>query len=64
VADTLLQVARRYQTDVILMGATRDSLLQQVIQGNIPEAVARRSHCTVILVRSADTGLVQQNGSA
>jgi chloride channel protein, CIC family len=36
---------------VILLGASRESLLQQAIKGNIPEAIARNSPCTVILVR-------------
>ncbi|WP_302849270.1 universal stress protein [Leptolyngbya iicbica] len=44
--------------DVILLGASREGLLTQAIKGNIPEAIARRSHCNVILFRgnSDDAG--------
>jgi CIC family chloride channel protein len=52
VADAILTLAREDHCDVIMLGASRDSLLKQVIQGNIPEAIARHSDCTVILVRS------------
>jgi len=68
VAETILKLAERdghsllpaghrpafgHRRDVIILGASRESLLQQAIKGNIPEAIARRSTCTVILVRSA-----------
>lgn len=52
VAEAIVDVAKEEQTDVIVLGASRESLLKQVIQGNIPEAIARSSPCTVILVRS------------
>ncbi len=54
VPNKVLSTADRYQTDVIVMGATRESLLKQAIGGNIPEAIAKNSHCTVILVRGAE----------
>ncbi|MCY7275399.1 MAG: universal stress protein [Phormidesmis sp. CAN_BIN44] len=38
---------------MIVLGATREGLLQQVIKGNIPEEIARQCDCTVILVRGA-----------
>ncbi|AFY64808.1 chloride channel protein [Geitlerinema sp. PCC 7407] len=53
VAESIQDLALRDQTDVIVLGATREGLLQQVMQGNIPEAIARKSPCTVILVRGA-----------
>ncbi|WP_448564980.1 chloride channel protein [Trichothermofontia sp.] len=55
VADTLLNLTQRYHCDVILLGASREGLLQQALKGNIPAAIARRSPSTVILVRSAIT---------
>jgi chloride channel protein, CIC family len=51
VAEAIIDLAAAEQDDVILLGASRESLLQQAIKGNIPEAIARNSPCTVILVR-------------
>ena len=53
VSDALIDLAQNDQCDAIVLGASREGLLKQVIQGNIPEAVARGCDCTVILVRSA-----------
>ncbi|MBD2020094.1 chloride channel protein [Leptolyngbya sp. FACHB-36] len=55
VSDAVVDVAQRDQCDVVVVGASREGLLQQAIQGNIPEAIARHCHCTVILVRKAIT---------
>jgi len=55
IADTVTNLAHRGNYDVIILGASREGLLQQVIGGNIPEAIARNSQCTVILVRGAIT---------
>jgi len=54
VADTIIDVSRTGQYDVVVLGASREGLLQQAIHGNIPEAIARGCDCTVILVRKAD----------
>ncbi len=53
VAETIIFLAQKQQIDAIVMGATRETLLKQVINGNIPETIARQSNCTVIIVRSA-----------
>jgi chloride channel protein, CIC family len=53
IPDALSDLASVNACDVILLGATQSGLLQQVIQGNIPETVARRSSQTVIVVRGA-----------
>jgi chloride channel protein, CIC family len=53
IPDAVIDLASVNTCDVILMGATQTGLLQQVIQGNIPEAIARRSIQTVIVVRGA-----------
>ena len=52
VSDALIDLAQNNQCDAIVLGASREGLLKQVIQGNIPEAVARGCECTIILVRS------------
>jgi CIC family chloride channel protein len=54
VAEAALDLTEKQQCDAILLGASRESMLQQVIQGNIPEAIARNCNCTVILVRKAE----------
>ena len=54
VVDAVVDMAAKDQCDVIMLGASREGLLQQAVQGNIPEAIARNCECTVILVRKAD----------
>jgi CIC family chloride channel protein len=53
VSDAVIHLAHADQCDVVVLGASREGLLQQVVHGNIPEAIARGVNSTVILVRSA-----------
>jgi chloride channel protein, CIC family len=53
VADAVIHLAEADHCDVVVLGASREGLLQQVVHGNIPEAIARGVNSTVILVRSA-----------
>ncbi|MEI2580083.1 chloride channel protein [Scytonema sp. PRP1] len=53
VPEALMECAEKDHSDVIVLGASREKLLQQAIKGNIPETISRKSHCTVILVRTA-----------
>ncbi|HEY9615189.1 MAG TPA: universal stress protein, partial [Microcoleaceae cyanobacterium] len=53
VAEAIIQYSKQVQSDVIMVGASRDRLLRQVMNGNVPEEIARHSNCTVILVRGA-----------
>jgi len=53
VPEGVIQCAEKDHSDVIILGASREGLLQQTILGNIPETISRKSDCTVILVRSA-----------
>jgi chloride channel protein, CIC family len=55
IASTAIDFAVAKQCDAIVLGASREGLLKQSIQGNIPEAIARGSDCTVIVVRTAIT---------
>ncbi len=55
VTESVIHLATTGLCDVVVLGASREGLLQQVIQGNIPEAIARGCHCNVILVRCALT---------
>jgi chloride channel protein, CIC family len=53
VVATVIDLAIEKECDAIVLGASREGLLQQAIQGNIPELIARGSDCTVIVVRKA-----------
>jgi chloride channel protein, CIC family len=53
VADAIIDMAQNDQCDVIVLGASREGLLQQALTGNIPEEIARTCTCTVVLVRKA-----------
>ncbi len=52
VSDAVVYIANDQLCDVVVLGASREGLLQLMIQENIPEAIARRVKSTIILVRS------------
>ena len=52
--DLIVQEAEKY--DLVIIGATRESGLQQLVFGSIPEQVAKRCSKTVIMVK-AYTGI-------
>ncbi|MDZ7995267.1 MAG: chloride channel protein [Nostoc sp. EfeVER01] len=53
VAEGVIKLVQTEGYDVVVLGASREGLLQQAIQGNIPEAIASGVESTVILVRGA-----------
>jgi chloride channel protein, CIC family len=53
VSQAVINHAQKIQCDVIMLGATQAGLVQQVLEENIPEAIAKGSDRTVILVRKA-----------
>jgi len=53
VSDAVITLAQADGCDVVVLGASREGLLQHVVKGNIPEAIARGVSSTVILVRNA-----------
>jgi len=53
VSEAVISFAQHDRSDAIILGASREGLLQQAMKGNIPETISRNSDCTVILVRSA-----------
>ena len=53
VAEGVIKLVKTEGYDVVVLGASREGLLQQAIKGNIPEAIASGIDSTVILVRSA-----------
>ena len=54
VAEGVIELVKTEGFDVVVLGASREGLLQQAIQGNIPEEIASGVDSTVILVRSAN----------
>ncbi|WP_026103050.1 chloride channel protein [Pseudanabaena sp. PCC 6802] len=53
IPEAVLALAETYKSDAIILGASREGIFQQAIKGNIPEAIAIHSNCTVIIVRDA-----------
>ncbi len=53
VADGVVDLVKTEHFDVVVLGASREGLLQQAIHGNIPAAIANRVDSTVILVCGA-----------
>lgn len=54
VPSAVMDLASKNRCDVVVVGASREGFLTQVVNGNIPEAIARGCDCTVILVRSVN----------
>ncbi len=55
VADAIVKLAQIEACSLIVLGASREGMLQHAIHGNIPEAIAAQVHATVILLRAAVT---------
>ncbi|MDY6783800.1 MAG: chloride channel protein [Cyanobacteriota bacterium] len=53
VCEAIVGLSATEDCDVVMLGASREGLLQQAVRGNIPEAIAAGVDCTAILVRGA-----------
>lgn len=51
VVDSVTEIAEIKQAGLVILGASREGLLKQAIQGNIPEAIASNLDTTVIIIR-------------
>lgn len=51
VSEAILECARQEHSEVIILGASREGMLQQVLHGNIPASISQTDDQTVILVR-------------
>lgn len=51
IAEAIVELSHRYHTDVIVLGASRESLFSHVVKGNIPLDVAYHSRATVLLIQ-------------
>ncbi len=54
VSEGIVNLAQQGHSDVILLGASRENLLSQVLKGNVPLEVARQTNITVILLRQME----------
>ncbi len=50
-AEAVIHLVESEDCSLVLLGASRESLLNQFLNGNIPSTIARAVNCTVILVR-------------
>lgn len=55
IADAIVDLANQERSDVIMLGASREGILQHLVQGNIPEAIARSSDKTIIIFKKASS---------
>ncbi|MEE3719934.1 universal stress protein [Tumidithrix elongata RA019] len=51
ISDAILECARKNHSEAIILGASQEGMLQQVMHGNIPASISKSSEQTVILVR-------------
>ena len=51
VVSAIVQTAEIYHAELVIVGASRESLLKQAWYGNIPEQIADRLNNTVIIIR-------------
>ncbi|MFM7529414.1 MAG: universal stress protein [Nodosilinea sp.] len=56
VATAIVELAEQTATDTLLMGASRENLLSQVLKGNVPLEIAERTDITVMLLRQGEGG--------
>ncbi|NER84904.1 MAG: universal stress protein [Leptolyngbya sp. SIO1D8] len=51
IAEAIVHLSQQYQSDVIMLGASREGLFSHVIKGNIPLEIAHSSRATILLVQ-------------
>ena len=53
VSKAIIERTQRRKYGLVVLGASNEGLLQNVVKGNIPEAIARYANSTVIIFRSS-----------
>ena len=53
ISKTIIERTQHRKYGLIVLGASNEGLLQNVVKGNIPEAIARHANSTVIIFRSS-----------
>ena len=56
IADAIINLADEQRSDVIMLGASHESFLQQMLHGDISEQIARNSNRTIIIFRKSPIG--------
>ena len=51
VSKAIIELTQRKKYGLVILGASNEGLLQNVVKGNIPEAIARHANSTVIIFR-------------
>ena len=51
--EAIARLTKQEQHDLVILGASREGLLKQALYGSIPEAIAHKVDCTVIIIRSS-----------
>lgn len=52
VSETIINLTKQKKYGLVVLGASNEGLLQQVVKGNIPEEIAKNANSTVIIFRS------------
>ena len=52
VAETIIKLIKNKKYGLVILGASNEGLLRNVVKGNIPEAIAKQVNTTVIIFRS------------
>ena len=53
VSEAIIKLTQRKKYGLVILGASNEGLLRNVVNGNIPEAIARQANSTVIIFRSS-----------
>lgn len=53
VSQAIIELTQRRKYGLVVLGASNEGLLQNVVRGNIPEAIAHHANSTVIIFRSS-----------
>jgi CIC family chloride channel protein len=61
VSEAILDMANLCRTDAILLGASRENLLSQVLKGNVPLEIADQTEATIILLRQVEAPGAETN---
>ncbi len=52
VSETIIKLVKNKKYGLVILGASNEGLLQNVVKGNIPEAIAKQVNTTVIIFRN------------
>lgn len=50
-ADLIVKVAEDIKADIVVLGAHNKGAIERLLLGSVSEAVARKAHCSVLIVR-------------